>query len=379
MNNRQKLRACGVIAEYNPFHNGHSYHLKQTKKEMFCDVVVCIMSGNWVQRGEYAIIDKWTRAQVALENGADIVVELPSAFAVQAADYFGLGAMKVAKQLQLSQLAFGIENTHELPTIQTVSMQNIDNKQKDFTQSHAKRFANAMTQFPNQLLAHAYVKGMMQMEHEMNLLPIRRLETQHAEKKLMFTRSIASATAIRLAVANQEKIDQFVPKTIAQALQNVPRQNDLFWQLLKYRVMQSTETDLRMIYQMCEGIEYVLKREVNQAANYDDFLNRVQNKRFTKKRLQRLCVYIVLNWTTETIHQTFEKEQVPLRVLGFSPKGRHYLKQLDHTTYTMQLKKKDIETFEMIIQADKVYEQLTGVNEQNFKRVVRVNEEYKTL
>lgn len=379
MNNRQKLRACGIIAEYNPFHNGHIYHLKQTKKEMVCDVVVCIMSGNWVQRGEYAIIDKWTRAQAALESGADIVVELPSAFAVQAADYFGLGAMKVAKQLELSQLAFGMEHTKVLTAIQTKPAQAVDNKQKDFTQSHAKRFANSVTQLPNQLLAYAYVKGMKQMRHEMSLLPIRRLEAQHAEKQLLLNRSIASATAIRLAVANKEKINPFVPKGIARALQNAPKQNDLFWQLLKYRVMQSTEADLRTIYQMCEGIEYVLKREVNQAENYDDFLNRVQNKRFTKKRLQRLCVYIVLNWTTDTIQQIFEKEQVPLRVLGFSPKGRRYLKQLDHTTHTMQLKKENIKAFEMIIRADKVYEQLTGVSEQNFKRVVRVNEEYKTL
>ncbi|MBS4761777.1 nucleotidyltransferase family protein [Carnobacteriaceae bacterium zg-ZUI252] len=381
--NNKPLKACGIIAEYNPFHNGHAHHVAQTKRLMTSDVLVSVMSGNWVQRGEVALLDKWTRTQAALESGVDLVVELPNEFAVQAADYFGLGAMKVAKQLELSELSFGVENreimadlvSHKdtIPLEKTLSM-----IEKDFSKSHAQRFSRDTLMLPNQLLAYTYIKGMRTLNYDMTLLPIERVVSNHSDKTLS-NGDIASATAIRLARTHHQDVSTYVPKLIDDALQKRCYNDTLFWQLLKYQIIQSSLEELRHIYQMSEGIEHVLKREVAVARDYADFLNRVQNKRFTKKRLQRLCVYIVLRWTTEIIQNRFEKNSVPLRVLGFSPKGKAYLKQLDNTSYTTQFKKGDMDTFSTMIHADKVYEQLMFVSEQNFKRVVRVDDNYESL
>ena len=103
------MKACGIVAEYNPFHNGHAYQIEQIRKKLQPDVVIAVMSGNFLQRGEPAFVDKWTRTQMALAGGIDLVVELPVQFSTQAADYFAKGALEVFSQLELDALSFGVE------------------------------------------------------------------------------------------------------------------------------------------------------------------------------------------------------------------------------------------------------------------------------
>ena len=101
------MKICGVIAEFNPFHQGHAYLLEQARKKTGADVLVVVMSGNWVQRGEPAIEQKWSRAKVALQNGADVVIEMPTAVSCQATDRFAKGAVEILQKVGCDSLAFG--------------------------------------------------------------------------------------------------------------------------------------------------------------------------------------------------------------------------------------------------------------------------------
>ena len=103
------MQACGIVVEYNPFHNGHEFHVQQARKASGADVVVAVMSGNFLQRGEPAIVDKWQRARAALENGVDLIVELPPAWSVQSADFFAKGAIRILQSLDCSFLCFGTD------------------------------------------------------------------------------------------------------------------------------------------------------------------------------------------------------------------------------------------------------------------------------
>lgn len=374
------LNACGIVAEYNPFHNGHAYHVLETKKQMSSDVVIAIMSGNFVQRGELACVDKWTRAKSALKHGVDIVVELPPVYSVQAADYFAYGAMKIAQQLSVSELSFGVENHSAFDELVSQSTVTLDTD-KDFSQSFAKQWQEKilLLRLPNQLLAFSYMKAAKQLAYDLTFLPVERLGSLHTDSQLPKNQAIASATAIRNGIMGNQDVSQFVDKNIYHALINQRFDKKQFFNLLKYQLTIHTPEILRTIYQMREGIEYVLKREIETATSYDEFISRCVSKRFNTKRLQRLCLYVLFQWTTEFVQQQFEQTQAPVRVLGFSPKGRQYLKQLDKNTYVTQLKKTDVEWFDMTITVDKLYEQLTGVAQQNFKRVVRVDENYTTI
>lgn len=374
------LKACGIVAEYNPFHNGHAYHVLETKKRMTSDVVVAIMSGNFVQRGELACVDKWTRAESALQHGVDIVVELPAVYSVQAADYFAYGAMKIAQQLGISELSFGVENQQSFDELISKPITQLDTD-KDFSQSFAKQWQekNPLLRLPNQQLAFSYLKAAEQLSLKLDFLSIERLGSLHTDSHLPKEQSIASATAIRNGIESNEDVSQFVDESIYQALISQTFDTQQFFNVLKYQLMIQTHESLRSIYQMSEGIEYVLKREIETASSYDEFISRCLSKRFNKKRLQRLCLYVLFQWTEKQVKQQFEQSRAPIRVLGFSPKGRQYLKQIDSNAYVTQLKSTDVESFDMTITVDKLYEQLTKVSQQNFKRVVRVDENYTTL
>lgn len=380
------MKTCGIVAEYNPFHNGHAYHIQQAKKKSQADIMVAIMSGNYVQRGELSILDKWTRAQAAIMQGVDVVVELPSVFAIQSADYFGLGAMKIAKALQLDALSFGVEQG-SVEQFQKVASEKLTTP-KDFSKTYQQQWENqnSLLQTPNNQLAVAYIRAMNKLNVALELVPIQRMYTRHGQTTIDEEGIFASATAIRQGVVNNQNITPFVSPYVAEALikrhtnstkfiQFLGEQH--FWQLLQYQVTMSSIEQLQIIYQMSEGIEYVLKKAVTQADSLDHFVRLVCNKRWHKKRVQRLCCYIVLQMTNEWVMQCFEKEITHLRVLGLSSQGAKLIRQQDNVHLVTQFKQYNMAPFDRQIQFDKLYDVMTQSGEQNFRRLmVNYNESY---
>lgn len=327
------MKAVAIVAEYNPFHNGHLYQLTQAKQQTQADVVIALMSGNWMQRGEPAIFDKWQRARAALNHGIDLVVELPFATSVQPANLFAMGAVRLASELNASYLSFGAENP-------TMDYQTLIDHQPDaivfrrFDQTYAtlyQQFLNESTGIklnqPNDILAYSYANANHQLGNPIQLVPIQRLGSQHNDQDLNINRQISSATAIRKTIIKQQLqlLDLTVPKATLELIKdNQPLNWTQFWPLLRYELVETPINELHQIYQMTEGIEYRLKKAAEKATSFDEFVHLVKTKRYTYARIRRLCVYVL----THAYDTEVKKATDYARILGFTATGQRYLNQL---------------------------------------------------
>lgn len=375
----EKMKAVGVIVEYNPFHNGHLYHLQEARKQAKADVVIAIMSGNFLQRGEPAIIDKWSRTELALEGGADLVVELPVAFSVQPADYFARGGIGLLKQLRCEAICFGTE-TGTAKEYEEFAKQWLKNEDK--LDNAFKRYKNdgssyaaqmerisieaglnlpLHNSYPNMILGKAYAKENYRFYPPMELIPIKRKGSCYHEKDLN-TNEFSSATSIRnilLKTNNVKNAESALPAFAVKKLKKAVLVDwEQFWPLLRYQIIVQPPDKLREIYQMTEGIEYRLKEKAKEASSFDNFISSVKTKRFSWVRIQRLCVYILLQTTKKTIKENIEKPSA-IHLLGFNDNGKKYLKEkkeLIDLPIISQINKKNKKLWQEDILAGQVYQ-----------------------
>ncbi|MBA1434631.1 nucleotidyltransferase [Bombilactobacillus bombi] len=330
------MKICGIIVEYNPLHNGHLWQIQTVRQQLQPDVLVVVMSGNFVQRGDFAIIDKWQRAQMALEAGVDLVVELPFYGAVQPANIFALEALTILQQLQVDTLVFGSEypklDYYQLARqIEPITAQATNFV--DFHNTYATQFNQAIEQQmgikvsqPNQLLGLAYAQASLKLNYPLQLTALRRQgQVQHDE--VAFQGKYASASAIRQALWQQQPFASAVPQFVAAQLFSLPLIGwHKFFPYLKYRLLTASLAELEHIYQMNEGLEYKFQQEIKDAVNLTDFLRRVKSKRYTYARLRRLCLYTLLDITASQMQQM--RQQRYLHVLGFTHRGQDHLHQI---------------------------------------------------
>lgn len=331
---RRIMAVIGIIAEYNPFHNGHIKQLEFARKLDKDATIIVAMSGNWMQRGEPAIIDKWQRAKAAVLHGTNLVVELPLNVSVQPADIFANGAIKLLKQLGCDKVIFGAEhpdlNFKELLENRPGNIAEFH----QFDQTYATAYQNYLTdqtgiklKDSNDILAYGYTLANSQLTDPMELIPMARVVAGHQDVEIASGARIASAQSIRSAAQRGEfvKLDQTVPIETRKLIKNRPLVNwSQAWPLLKYRLMTSSPSQLRIIYQMTEGIEYRLKDAVANSTNIKAFFENVKSKRYTYTRIQRLCVYVLLQTTTDQMNTRIKTT----RVLAFDDKGRSQLHHL---------------------------------------------------
>lgn len=346
------MKACGIIAEYNPFHKGHHYQIEQIRKQTDVDVIVITMSGNFVQRGEPAIENKWHRAKMALENGADLVLELPTLSSTQATDWFAAGGVGILHAAKCQEIAFGVEDTsvdyqvafEEWGTLQTRIKEDVtDDEMKSLTYANRLSLISKETfgensplyrlmQQPNQQLGFAYVKEILSHNLPMEFITIERIGNGHLDEKIQ-EGQFASGTALRKQLLKVDRNHQLLSQLpyLEEVFSDEYRNNwEQYWALLKYQLERSSVEELRMIYQMDEGMEYRFKKFLLQANSFDEFIQLLKNKRWTWARLQRLCIYVLLGITKEQVKQHFETIHSPkeVTVLGFNETGREYLKTL---------------------------------------------------
>ena len=346
------MKACGIIAEYNPFHKGHHYQIEQIRKQTDADVIVVAMSGNFVQRGEPAIENKWHRAKMALENGADLILELPTLSSTQATDWFAAGGVGILHAAKCQEIAFGVEDTSidyqvafkEWITLQTRIKEDVTNDEmKSLTYANRLSLISKenfgensplyqLMQQPNQQLGFAYVKEILSRNLPMKFLTIERMGNGHLDE-LLLEGQFASGTALRKQLVKVERNYQLYAQLpyLEEVSSNEYRNNwEQYWMLLKYQIERSSLEELRTIYQMDEGMEYRFKKCLPQANSFYEFIQFLKNKRWTWARLQRLCIYVLLGITKEQIKQHFKTIHSPkeVTVLGFNEIGREYLKNL---------------------------------------------------
>ena len=331
------MQAVGMIAEFNPFHSGHAFALAKARNLTHADVVVVVMSGNYVQRGEPAIFDKWVRAEAALTHGADIVLELPVTGAVQAADQFAQAGVSALAALHVPALAFGTEHP-ELDYLdlarQLASTDITDPGFADYTQTYATQLNAAYAKVagitqtdPNFMLGLSYAKAVLALQVPMQLYPFGRQGVGHDDQKIKA--NLASASAVRQHLREGEPITDIVPADLISVYAEQPQYGwSQFFQWLKYRLQTADLAELRQVATMAEGLEYRFTQQIDDAHDMTEFLHRVKSKRYTYARLRRLALAITLNMTTAAVAKARRLPQ--LHVLGFTPTGRQYLRTVKH-------------------------------------------------
>ena len=378
------MESVGIIAEYNPFHNGHLYHLSKIREKYKDAIIVLVMSGNFTERGDVSLIDKWKKTQIALEAGIDLVIELPYPFATQSADYFSYGSITLLEKLKVKRLIFGSEcdNLKDLEIIADAQINNPDfDKLVKIYSKFGKNYPTALSlavkdltakeiTAPNDLLGISYLKTIKQNNYKIIPETIKRTNNYHDE---ILNDEISSATAIRKALKENKDIKNQVPEFTLKYLQDFHDIEDYF-ALLKYKII--TETDLSIYTTVDEGIDQKLKKEIINATSYQDLINRIKSKRYTYNKLSRMLLHILCNFTKEKKEQL--KEVNYIRLLGFSDKGRMYLnsikKELDVPLISKINRNKD-PMLEFEIETTKIY----GLNLVPEKQIELLNKEYKNL
>lgn len=386
----RQMKACGVIVEYNPFHNGHQYHVEQARQKSGAEVVIAVMSGDFLQRGEPAIIDKWSRAAAALANGVDLVIELPFAWAVQSADYFARGSVKLLQALQCDSLCFGTDSettvdyqafgtfVKEHQSLIDQTYQELGQKNLSYPQQMTAVFRQLYPELkldfssPNHILGLSYAKENARFAQPMQLYPLQRKMAEYHETTI--SGNIASATAIREALQKKQDAAVFstVPTETAHYLTTDPIVTwEHYWPFLQYKLISTPATALKEIYQVKEGLEYRLKAAARQATDFISFINKVKTKRYTWTRLQRLAVYILTNTTHSEIEAVWANSY--LHLLGFTKKGQQYLKE-NKQAFSLPLisrvAKENQELLALDIRSGNIYQLGNSqLKEQNFGRI----------
>jgi predicted nucleotidyltransferase len=346
------MKAVGVIVEYNPFHNGHDFHLQAAKEAAQADLAIAVMSGNFLQRGEPALVSKWYRTKMALMNGVDLVVELPYQFATQKAETFANGAVSILNAIGCDSLCFGSESGDLTTFLQTIDYLEehrtlFDEKIKMNIKtgvSYPKALSLSFQSLsstetlvrldqPNNILGYHYIKALKQQKSSMKPITVKRKNADYHDEHFA-TETIASATSIRKALFTSDKdssiIQQYVPAATNQLLKEYIQQYGTFhewenyWPYLQFRLLQSNPDELKEIYEVEEGIEHRIISASLHASSFREFMEKVKTKRYTWTRLQRICVHILTN--TKKVEMKMDSERATyIRLLGMSSKGKEYL------------------------------------------------------
>ena len=329
------MASVGIIAEYNPFHNGHLYHLEKIKEMFPNDTLILVLSGNFTQRGEPSIIDKWKKTEIAIKAGIDLVVELPFIFATQSADIFAYGAVSILENLKVDKLIFGSE-TDNMDLLTTIAKAQINNPLFDqLVKIYMKMGENYPTAIsktvydltekkvdtPNDLLGISYIKTIIKNNYKIKPIAIKRTTNYHTEE----LKSITSATTIRKYLENGQPIDISIPKFEKDYLkkENLHFKKD-FFPLLKYKII--TSKDLTIYQTVDEGIDNLLKKEIINCKTYDELIQKVKSKRYTYNKLNRMLLHILVGLTKEEAKKMQEIKYI--RILGFNKSGQTYLNKI---------------------------------------------------
>lgn len=335
-----KLIATGIVVEYNPFHNGHIHHINKSKELTSCDVLIAVMSPHFVQRGQPSFIDKWSRTQSALEHGVDIVIELPSYYALQSADYFAKAAITLLSHMEIDHLVYGVED------LNTQASTYIE-KDHQAGKSYAASFDTDQTS-PNNILAHAYEKQVRSTS-----IQTHRIQRTNDYLGLDMSQTIASATAIRNAHLNKQATEHTSPMHFHST-----HTLSEYESLISYALISQDAQTLAQYLLVDEGIENLFKK--HQDKPLEELIEACISKRYTRSRIQRTLLNILLGHRKD--HPASLKQ---VRILGFSPKGQTYLNQIKKEEAVMTPSFKNYINKDLEYRATQIYGLIKDPSTQN--------------
>ena len=361
-------KVLGIIAEYNPFHNGHLYHLETSKKLTDADYTVAIISGNFTQRGSTSIVDKWSKTKMALENGIDLVIELPVLYSISSAENFADGAIKILNSLGIvNYLSFGAE-TSDISILNNIAnilcseheeYKNLLSIELEKGLSFPKARENALLDYikntddnvpenriidfekyskvlssPNNILGIEYLKALKKYKSSIKPVCISRFKSEYNSSS--FSENIASATAIRELIKNKnfDTIKNVIPLESYSILVDcinsgciVPDLN-CFEKEIIYTLRKMSIEEIASIPDISEGLEFSIKKAVNSCNNINEFLDIVKSKRYTITRLQRILLYALLGISKEDMQLSKKVGKPYVRVLGFNDNGKKLVSEI---------------------------------------------------
>ncbi len=404
-------KVLGIIAEYNPLHNGHIYHIKKSKEKTGAKYTVVVITGNFNQRGEPSIVSKWEKTKMALAcEEIDLVIELPTLYSISSAENFANGGLKILNELGITNyISFGIEN-------ETIEMlDNIANilhsEPIEYTQllkeelqkgiSYPKARENAIVSYmgdnrykgilsgANNILGIEYLKALSMIKQSRltknNIIPIAIQREKVNHDSMQIVENYASGTEIRNLFCQEqlEVIRDLVPKSSFDTLKlNFERGTYISNALLAfekeiiYKIRIMTTKEIVNLPEVTEGLEYLIKEVANNTNKIDELINGIKSKRYTQTRIQRILLYALLGITKEDIEMS--KNTVPyIRVLGFNEKGKQLLSKIDSKNIITSIKKfeesNQDERYKRMLEIDKM---TTNIYTIGYKENSKANLDY---
>ncbi|MGR6836237.1 nucleotidyltransferase [Syntrophomonas erecta] len=350
------MTIAGIVAEYNPFHNGHLHLIAETKKNHDISAIICVMSGPFLQRGDTALCDKWSRAEMAVRCGVDLVIELPFCFASRSAYYFARGALLLlARSGVVTHLTFGSENGNieELRSIARLLIDESDHFKTrikgylaqglSFPSARARAIGdvlprekeplqNTLSQ-PNNILGIEYLRVIAKENLPLIPVTIKRTSLYHSS----CLDSMASAAAIRSGLYNGVSlldIANAMPPASFQVLQKeidlgkAPVYTPALEQAIMYQLRSMPVHELEQIYEMGEGLHNRFKEAADATTSLEELRQRVKSKRYSLTRINRILLYTLLSLTKNQICYFDQVGPLYMHILGFSVKGREILQKI---------------------------------------------------
>ena len=357
-------KVLGIIAEYNPFHNGHLYHLQKSLHDTGSSYSIAVISGNFTQRGSTSLVDKWTKTEIALKNGIDLVIELPLLYSISSAENFAEGAIKIFDSLKVvDYISFGSESG-DISTLNTVAdilykepreYKNILSHELGKGLSFPKARENAMLMYlkdirkfssvlssPNNILGIEYLKALKKYKSNITPVTVERFDSSYNDTS--YTGNIASSTAIRNIVKNGsfDILRKVVPEsTYFILLDNVKIGHiipdlSVFEREIIYLLRKMSIAEIAELPDVGEGLENAIKNTANSCNSIVEFLNIIKSKRYTNTRLQRILLYTLLGITKKDM--ALSKKLMPyIRVLGFNDNGKYLISEISKANPKLEI------------------------------------------
>lgn len=328
------MKIIGVIAEYNPFHLGHLYQINKIK-EMYPDsIIIVVVSSCFTERGEVSVMNKWNKTRVCLDNNIDIVLELPFLYATQSSDIFAKGAVSILNKMGIDTLVFGTESDNIDNLKKMALVQLNDDNYNVLVKSYLDKGVNYPTALskaiydimkvdiskPNDLLALSYIKQVMLINKDIDIVSIKRTNDYHGK---LINNNIVNASLIREYLLDNKDISNFIPNYDINFIYkdlNVEK----YFNLLKYQIINNID-NLDKFLDVNEGIENRIKKYIYTSNNWNELVTNVKTKRYTYNKINRMFIHILTNLTKEDVNK-FNIDYV--RVLGFNSNGKRYLNNI---------------------------------------------------
>ena len=352
------MHIVGIICEYNPFHNGHLYHLQKIKEKFPDSLIILVLNGYFLERGEISLITKEDK------------VKLPFIFGTQSADTFASISLKILATLKCEYIVFGSES-NDLETLNKISdytfKENKEYQEKikyylnegyNYPTSLAKALDINFAFLPNDLLGISYLKAIKQNNYQIKPILIKRTNSYHDTKE--DNSNIVSASNIRLKFMSDKDISHFIPKKVFNCLIKI----DYFklFSYLKYKII--TEKDLNIYLDVSEGIDNRLKKVINTCNNLDDLISKTKSKRYTYNRLKRMLIHILIGLTKE------DNKKVNLdyiKIIGFNKKGKEYLNNIKKDIAIPLMVNKESLLYKYELLSSQIYDLITESNTFDFE------------